>query len=110
MATKQSTIDYLLEQMREAPHVSSRKMFGEYALYCDGKVVALVCDGRLFVKPTKSGREIVGEGHDAPPYPGAKMYLLISEEQCEDSEWLSTLILRTSQELPLPKIKKKIKL
>lgn len=30
-------------------------MFGEYAIYSNGKVAALVCDDRLFVKPTLAG-------------------------------------------------------
>ena len=44
--------------------LSYRKMFGEYALYLDGKVVALVCD-RSTAKP-KSERK-------APPKTKAKL-------------------------------------
>ena len=39
MTTSQSTIDYLLDQLSGLPNVRSREMFGEYALYCDEKVV-----------------------------------------------------------------------
>jgi TfoX/Sxy family transcriptional regulator of competence genes len=52
MATKQSTIDYLLDQLGSLPKVRARKMFGEYALYCNEKVVALICDDELYVKIT----------------------------------------------------------
>lgn len=52
MASTQRTVDYLLEQLAGAGDVSTRKMFGEYALYCEGKVVAFICDDRLFIKPT----------------------------------------------------------
>jgi TfoX/Sxy family transcriptional regulator of competence genes len=38
--------------MKDAGAISYRYMFGEYAIYCDGKVVALVCDNQLFVKPS----------------------------------------------------------
>jgi len=51
--------------------LSYRKMFGEYALYLDGRVVALVCDNMLFVKPTDAGRALLGAVEEAPPYPGA---------------------------------------
>jgi TfoX/Sxy family transcriptional regulator of competence genes len=34
-------------------------MFGEYAIYCNEKVVALVCDNQVFVKPTAAGRLLV---------------------------------------------------
>ncbi len=52
MASSQGTVDFIVEQMASAGTVSARKMFGEYGIYCDGKMVALVCDDRLFVKPT----------------------------------------------------------
>jgi TfoX/Sxy family transcriptional regulator of competence genes len=81
-------------------------MFGEYALYSDGKVVALICDNQLFVKPTESGRALIGDVKEAPPYPGAKMYFLI-EEKVDDREWLSELIRITTKELPEPELKKK---
>jgi TfoX/Sxy family transcriptional regulator of competence genes len=106
MATSQGTIDYLLEQMAEAGTITAKKMFGEYGIYCDGKIVALVCDDQLFVKPTKIGREFIGECDEQPPYKGAKPYLHLSGDQWEDSEWLSTLIRISASELPLPKKKK----
>lgn len=107
MASKQSTVDFLVDQIHGAGEIRSRKMFGEYAIYCNEKVVALVCDDMLFVKPTSKGRAIVGEGHDAPPYPGAKPYLKISEDYWDDQEWLTKLIHQTAEELPMPKAKKK---
>ncbi len=58
MATKQRTIDYLLEQLAGAGDISTRKMFGEYALYHESKVVAFICDDRLFIKPTEPGRDL----------------------------------------------------
>jgi TfoX/Sxy family transcriptional regulator of competence genes len=107
MASNQSTVDFLTEQMSNAGEIRSRKMFGEYAIYCNEKVVALVCDNQLFVKPTDRGTTIVGKENTAPPYPGAKPYLLISEDYWDDREWMSTLIAETADVLPLPKPKKK---
>ena len=107
MSSKQSTVDFLLEQMAQAGAISSKKMFGEYALYCNQKVVAFVCDDQLFVKPTKAGRALLGECLEAPPYPGAKLYFLISGDLWEESDWLAQLIRVTADELPLPKPKVK---
>jgi TfoX/Sxy family transcriptional regulator of competence genes len=75
-------------------------------VYCDGKFVAAVCDDRLYVKPTESGRSYIGDVDEAPPYPGAKMYFHISGEKWEDADWLSGLIRVTTAELPIPKKKK----
>lgn len=106
MASKQETVDLILKQMAAAGEVSAKKMFGEYGIYCDGKMVASVCDDQLFVKPTASGRAFIGEAVEASPYPGAKPSFLISEKKCKDFKWLSELIRLTAQELPLPKKKK----
>jgi len=89
-------VDFIVNQMKDAGTITYRKMFGEYAIYNENKVVALVCDD---VKPTKGGRRFIGEVVEAPAYPGAKMSFLI-DEKIEDSIWLSALIRITTHELP----------
>lgn len=107
MATSQSTIDFLLDQLRALPGVRARKMFGEYALYCGEKVVALVCDNQLFVKITPAGKALVGERYqEGEAYPGAKPSMLIDADEIEDSEQLCELIRVTAASLPPPKPKK----
>jgi TfoX/Sxy family transcriptional regulator of competence genes len=106
MASDRDYINFVMDQIKDAGDVYFRKMFGEYAVYCDGRVVALVCDNRLFVKPTESGRAFIGTVTEAPPYPGAKMYFVV-EDEIEDSQWVSSLISITARELPAPKPKKK---
>ena len=95
-----------LENIEDAGVITFRKMFGEYAIYCGGKVVAMVCDNQLFVKPTAGGRAFIGEVVEGQPYPGAKPNFLI-DGQFEDRDWLCELIRITTQELPEPKPKKK---
>lgn len=106
MASKQSTVDHLLDQLAGAGDVTARKMFGEYGIYCDGKMVALVCDDQLFVKPTEGGGKIADSTETGAPYPNAKPHFLISPDRWEDNEWLSDLIKTTARELPLPAPKK----
>lgn len=107
MASRQDTADYLLEQIARAGRVSAKNMFGEYAIYCDGKVVALVCDDQLFVKPTNAGRALIGKAREGRPYPGAKPHFLIDGDLWEDADWISDLIRATARELPVPKPKAK---
>lgn len=109
MASQQRTVDYIVEQCSGAGSVSARKMFGEYALFCEGKLVALVCDDQLFVKPTVSGRAHIGDVQEAPPYPGAKLCFLVSGERWDDADWLARLIALSAAELPIP-VKKRKKL
>lgn len=103
MASRQSTVDFIVEQMAAAGDVSAKKMFGEYAIYCNGKLVALVCDDQLYIKPTISGRSFIGNCVEAPAYKGAKPSLLISGDQIEDAQWLSRLVGISAAELPQPK-------
>jgi TfoX/Sxy family transcriptional regulator of competence genes len=104
MASQQSIVDYIVEQLAGA-EISARKMFGEYGLFRGGKMVALVCDDQLYVKPTAAGRALVGSCAEGPPYPGAKPHLLIAAERWEDAESLTELILVTDAALPAPKTK-----
>ena len=106
MASDKSTVDFIVDQISESGTVTSRKMFGEYTVYVDGKVAALVCDNRLFVKPTAAGRAFIGEPVEGAPYPGAKPCFLI-EDRIDDREWLTELMRVTAKELPEPKPKKK---
>jgi TfoX/Sxy family transcriptional regulator of competence genes len=99
-------VEFVTDEIAEDCGISFKKMFGEYALYSHGKVVALICDNRLFIKPTDAGKAFIGEYVEAPPYPGAKNSLLI-EDRIEDSDWLSELIRITEKALPEPKAKKK---
>ncbi|HHS82096.1 MAG TPA: competence protein TfoX, partial [Devosia sp.] len=43
MASSQEFVDFVVEQMGGAGTISARKMFGEYGVYCDGKLIGLVC-------------------------------------------------------------------
>ena len=108
MATDVGFMEFVADQIRGAGAITYRKMFGEYAVYCDGKVVALVCDNQLFVKPTAAGRNYVGNVELAPPYPGAKQHFNVSEN-LDDPEWLSELIRITASELLLPSKAKRSK-
>ena len=104
MATEPSFVEHVQAQSGLGRELTAKKMFGEYALYLGGKVVALACDNQLYVKPTAEGRALLGEAVEAPPYPGAKPHLLI-DEQLEDRALLQRLFEATAAALPLPRPK-----
>ena len=106
MSSQQKTVDYILEQSADAGTMTAKKMFGEYGMYCDGKVMAFICDDQLFIKPTEAGRAYLGEVTEAPAYPGSKMYFLIDGDRWDDAEWLAGLVRTTAADLPAPKPKK----
>lgn len=101
MASDASFAQFVADQVSGAGTITTRFMFGEYALYCNEKVVGLICDNKLFVKPTDGGRAFIGTPVEAPAYTGAKPSFLI-EEQLEDAKWLTELIRITETEVALP--------
>ena len=108
MASDTNFVDFVLEQIKNSGELTAKKMFGEYGIYSDEKQFGLICDNKLFIKPTNSGRKFIGNVVEAPPYEGAKPSFLI-EDKIEDVEWLRKLVKITLDNLPEPKIKKKKK-
>lgn len=104
MASRPEFVQYIAEQLSEAGLITYRKMFGEYGMYCDGKIFALICDDQLFVKITEAGKRLSPEQETAPPYEGAKPYFLIDD--IDDREFLVEFVKETCKELPAPKPKK----
>ncbi len=108
MASDQNFVDFVLEQIKNAGEIIAKKMFGEYCIYSNEKLFGVICDNKLFIKPTKAGREFIGNPTELSPYEGAKPSFVI-EDKIEDSEWLSKLVRVTVKELPEPKPKSRKK-
>ena|SRR5271166_2513666 len=106
MSTKPETVAHLRGQLAGAGPIRIQPMFGEYGLYLDEKLVGLICDDRLFIKKTSYGDSALGDGHDVPPYPGAKPALLIPEHRVSDGAWLCEFVRCSAAGLPPPKPKK----
>jgi TfoX/Sxy family transcriptional regulator of competence genes len=106
MASDIDFVEYVVGQIKEAGVVRFRKMFGDYAVYVNNKVVGLICDNQFFVKPTDEGKKFVGDIEMGLAYDGAKPSFLITD-QIDDEAWLTELVHKTADALPLPKPKKK---
>ena len=105
MATDKQFMDYVVEQGGLGDSLTYRKMFGEYALYHAGKVVALVCDSSLFLKPSSAAQSVTPQLPQRAPYPGARLHP-VADELLDDSDAFRSLLLATSAALALPKVKK----
>ena len=104
MGTDLNYIQYVVEQVGLGSRLTHKKMFGEYALYVDGKVVAFVCDNSLFVKPSQAAVKLTPHLPQRAPYPGARNYP-VADELLDDSDSLRRLILETAALMPEPKPK-----
>lgn len=104
MATDASFVAFICEQADMPHRLTFKRMFGEYALYMDSKVIAFVCDNQLFLKPLEEVRGLLGTVTELPAYPGSKVYFRINEE-LDDREALRRLFNMAADALPLPKPK-----
>ena len=103
MATRAETIPPILDAI---PGATVRKMFGEYALYLEGRVVALICDDTLFLKDLPEARALLPDAGTGSPYPGAKLHL-IADPWLDEPEVLAAAARALARVLPPPKTKRK---
>ncbi|MBO6219324.1 MAG: TfoX/Sxy family protein [Treponema sp.] len=90
MASSREYFDFIIDQLSLVDGITSRKMMGEYILYCDGKIFGGIYDDRFLVKPTKSALAKMPEAKRELPYDGAKEMLLV--ENVENREFLRDLV------------------
>lgn len=105
MASDPATVAHVLDRIAGAGEVSARKMSGEYAIYLDGKEIALICDDRPFFKATPGARALMPWAELAPPHAGAKPHLAICEE-IDAADVMVALARAVWADLPVPKPKK----
>ena len=107
MASNSDFVQYIADQCSGAGEITVKKMFGDYGIYCDGKIFGLICDDCFYLKPTEEVRPLMRVVDMRPPYEGAKPYFFI--EEVDDHEYLSSLVKVTCAQLPMPKPKVKRK-
>lgn len=105
MASTLDFVVYICDQISGAGEITYKKMFGEYGVYCNGKIIGLICDNQFYVKKTEAGALLFPDCGEAAPYTGAKPHLLI--DRTDDRDLMARFILATYQELPAPKPKKR---
>ena len=101
MASNSDFVQYIADQCSGAGEITTRKMFGDYGIYCNGIIFGLICDDRFYLKPTESGRQLLRTLELRKPYEGAKDYFYIAD--VDDHAYLSELVRATCKELPKKK-------
>ena len=105
MASNADFVQYITDQCSGAGDIVAKKMFGDYGIYCDGKIFGLICDDGFYLKPTDAVRPLLRTVEMRPPYEGAKDYFYITD--VDDRDYLSQLVRETCKALPEPKKKKR---
>jgi TfoX/Sxy family transcriptional regulator of competence genes len=104
MATEAKFLDYVLEQAALGEQLTAKKMFGEYGLYLDGKVIGFLADNCLFLKTSAALDALLPHLPKAPAYPGSKPYT-VGDELLDDSDLLRRVLRLVAENTPLAKPK-----
>lgn len=99
-ASRDAMLAILAEAMEPAGvTITARRMFGEYGLYADGLFFGLICDERLFLKPTDAGRSAMWVPAEDRPFAGAKLWLAPGPDDLDDPDQLQCVVLATLRAL-----------
>jgi TfoX/Sxy family transcriptional regulator of competence genes len=102
MSTRKDTIPPILDAI---PGASVRPMFGEYAIYLEGKVLGFICDDTLFLKNLPQARALLPNAELGEAYPGSKAYI-VADPWLDEPEVLAAAARAIADALPAPKPKK----
>ncbi len=100
MASSESYLQFILEQLSDLEEIQYRAMMGEYILYYRGRIAGGIYDNRLLVKPVKSAIACMPDAIYEVPYDGAKEMLLV--EDVDNKDFLTGLFQAMYDELPKP--------
>lgn len=107
MASSKEYIDFILDQLSSIDGLTTKKMFGEYMVFGNGKPVLLICDDTVYVKMLPAVLDMFTKHGVIPatglPYKGAKEHYVLDIENTD----LSVDMVHLLEEiLPMPKPKK----
>lgn len=103
MASKESFVTFVCDQLQGAGAVRSRKMFGDYMIYVNDKPLLLLCDDTVFVKKLPALAELLQNAPCGVPYDGSKEHYILDPE---DKELLGKVVAIIEPITPLPKVRK----
>ncbi len=102
MATSKATAAHILDSLGDQSTFSVRPMFGEYALYANGKTVGFICDDTLFIKIVPASSALMERYEQGQPYPGSKPYYVVEEDMYADPD-LKEILLAIAASIPAKK-------
>lgn len=106
MATTESYIKFVCEQIEGVGVIRYKKMFGEYMVYVNDKPILLVCDNTVYVKKLPEIEELMSGAECGVPYDSAKEHYILD---IEDRELTAKAVEILERITPVPKKKAKKK-
>ena len=81
-----------------------KRMFGEYGIYLQGRVLGFLCDEQILLQDTPTARKLLPNAERKELFPGSKLFIIFSDEG--NHHLLQSVAQAMWEELPVPKTRK----
>ncbi|MBQ2372934.1 MAG: hypothetical protein II289_07155 [Bacteroidales bacterium] len=104
MATSREYALFVENLFRGVDGFSMKRMFGEYGIYLQGRVLGFLCDEQILLQDTPTARKLLPDAERKELFPGSKLFIIFSDEG--NHHLLQSVALAMWEELPVPKPRK----
>ena len=104
MATSREYALFVENLFRGVEGFSMKRMFGEYGIYLQGRVLGFLCDEQILLQDTPTARKLLPDAERKELFPGSKLFIIFSDEG--NHHLLQSVAQAMWEELPLPKSRK----
>lgn len=104
MATSREYALFVENLFRGLDGFSMKRMFGEYGIYLQGRVLGFLCDEQILLQDTPTARKLLPDAERKELFPGSKLFIIFSDEG--NHHLLQSVALAMWEELPVPKPRK----
>jgi hypothetical protein len=104
MATSREYALFVENLFRGVDGFSMKRMFGEYGIYLQGRVLGFLCDEQILLQDTPTARKLLPNAERKELFPGSKLFIIFSDEG--NHHLLQSVAQAMWEELPVPKPRK----
>lgn len=104
MATSREYALFVENLFRGVDGFSMKRMFGEYGIYLQGRVLGFLCDEQILLQDTPTARKLLPNAERKELFPGSKQFIIFSDEG--NHHLLQSVAQAMWEELPVPKPRK----
>ena len=104
MATSREYALFVENLFRGVEGFSMKRMFGEYGIYLQGRVLGFLCDEQILLQDTPTARKLLPNAERKELFPGSKQFIIFSDEG--NHHLLQSVAQAMWEELPVPKPRK----
>jgi len=104
MATSPEYALFVENQFRGLDGFSMKRMFGEYGIYLQGRILGFLADEQILLQDTPTARKLLPDAERRELFPGSKLFIIFPDEG--NSHLLKSVSQAMWEELPIPKPRK----